>query len=107
MTDGINIIAPPKKRINLAGEIVEISFIPARIDLEFQRLTEECKAGKMGDFEGLNKMIDLLLSVCKSNPAITKDWVLDNISFDMITDFFVAAKGKSTQESSEAQSGKN
>jgi hypothetical protein len=105
--DGINIIMPPKKRIMLADEMIEISFIPARVDLEFQRINEECAAGRMGDFEGLNKMIDLILSICKSNPVITKDWILDNVSFDMITEFFIAAKGKSIPEKNESKSGKN
>jgi len=105
--DGINIIAPPMKRINFLGEIVEIAFVPARIDIEFNRVIEECKAGKLGDYEGLTQLSNLILKLCKSNPNITYDWLLDNASFDMMTDFFKAAKGAKNEKEPEKSSGKN
>jgi hypothetical protein len=107
---GVNIIAPPTKKINFVGEIVEIKFVPARIDLEFNRVVDESKTGRMSDYEGFNIMTDLILSICKSNPNITKDWLLENTSYDMMMEFFLAAKGKTKAEAEgkvQETSGKN
>ena len=105
--DGISIIAPPKRKINFVGEIVEISFVPARTDIEFHRIISECNAEKMDDYTGFNAVADLVLSICTSNPAITKDWLIDNTSFDMMIDFFAAAKGKTPKKAGESSGKKS
>lgn len=110
MTD-IKIITPPVKRINLGGEIVEVAFIPARISLEAAQISEGMSKGSISEYEGSDKLIDLIEKICqKSNPIITREWLLDNTSLPMLLEFMDFAIGggedavKTTQK---GKSGKN
>jgi hypothetical protein len=101
---GIEIIAPPKRRINLNGEIIEVSFIKSKITLEALRIQGEVEKGTLGEYDGTNQLIDLALEICTSNPNITKDWFLENTSMEMVMALFEAAgnnKNKQVTQSGE------
>lgn len=109
--DNIDIISPPVKKINFNGEIIEISFIPLRISLEAMKITDEIGKENVGASDGFEKLIAITVNICsKSNPRITRDWLLDNSDGDMLVEFLTAAVSggkKAAQEVNSGKSGKN
>lgn len=81
--------------------------IKSRVQLAAMKLNSDISKGTISEFEGMDQMIDLTLEICKSNPGITKDWLLDNTSMDMLTQFFEAAGSAGNKEESSGEPGKN
>lgn len=85
-----DILAPPKRLARIGGEIVDVSFIPTRIALEIMSL---------GDFdetsfsaEIFDKVVDVTVKICqRSNPKITREWIIDNIEPMTLMKFLVYA----------------
>lgn len=110
MMSGMEIINPPSRKINFNGEIVEISFIPMRVSLDAMRISEAMESGGITAREGFEQMIDITVKICsKSNPTITRDWLLDNSDGAMLISFLDAAVtgGKKESDVKVSKSGKN
>jgi len=108
--ESMDIINPPVKRINFCGEVVEIAFIPMRLSLDAIRISDDVKKGKLSEYEGTESMIDFVVKLCgKSNTNITRDWLLDNASSDMLIQFMETAIGGVKGETGKGKSntGKN
>jgi hypothetical protein len=105
--EGVDVLNPTKKQINFNGEIVEIAFIPTRISLEALKANDDIRKGLLTEYEGFEKIIDLTLKVCKSNPNITKDWLYDNTSIEMLMNFFEVAGNGGKTKASEGEPAKN
>jgi hypothetical protein len=108
--ESMDIINPPVKRINFNGEIVEISFVPMRLSLDAIKISDDVKNGKLSDYEGTEAMIEFVVKLCgKSNTNITRDWLLDNASSDMLLQFMetVSGGGKGESGKSKDKNGKN
>lgn len=103
----IEIVAPKKKKINFCGEIVEIAFVPSKVTIETARISDALNRGEISEYEGLMGIIDNVLSVCKSNPNITADWLMENTSFEMQVDFIAAASGNKNKGSGSTDAEKN
>ena len=92
--ESMDIINPPVKRINFCGEVIEIAFIPMRLSLDAIKISDDVKKEKLSEYEGTEAMIDFVVKLCgKSNENITRDWLLDNASSDMLLQFMETAIG--------------
>jgi hypothetical protein len=81
--------------------------IKSRVQLAAMKLNSDIQAGNISEFEGMDQMIDLVLEICKGNPEISKDWLLDNTSIDMLTAFFEAAGTTGNKGEPPGEPGKN
>jgi hypothetical protein len=59
------------------------------------------------EYDGFVKIIELVLKVCKSNPNITQDWLLDNTSIEMLMTFFEVAGNSKKSSTAEGEPAKN
>jgi len=86
--EGMKVINPTAKKINLGGEIVEVAFVPAKVTLDAAKISDGMKKGTMSEYEGSEQMLIMVENICKkSNPAITRDWLLENTSMEMMLEF--------------------
>jgi hypothetical protein len=84
----MKIINPTAKKINFGGEIVEVAFVPAKVTLDAAKVSDGMKNGTMSEYEGSEQMLVMIETICKkSNPLITRDWLLENASMQMMTEF--------------------
>jgi len=94
--DDIKIINPAVKKINLGGANVEVAFVPAKVTLDAAQISEGIKNGTMSEYDGSDKLVNMIESICKkSNPGITRDWLLENTSMDMMMEFLEYVTGGS------------
>ena len=106
----MDIINPPAKRINFCGEAVEIAFVPMGLSLDAMKISDDMKKGKTSEIEGTEKMINFVVELCgKSNPDITREWLLKNTSSDTLIQFLETAIGSRKGEAGKAKGkdGKN
>jgi len=95
--DGMKIINPKAKKIDLGGEIVEVAFVPAKVTLEAAKVSDGMKNGTMSEYEGSEQILVMIENICKkSNPLITRDWLLENTSMQMMTEFMEYVVGRSS-----------
>jgi hypothetical protein len=122
MSEGIlnqfEILEPPKRTATLRGEVVDLSFIPARSTLKFVDFSKKYNVKKLegiteGSFDPgmMEDILELVGTICQSsNPKITKDWLYDNLSIvDLVKfiQFVFAGMTRLKPEEGEGEDGKN
>ena len=78
-------IIPPKRLAKIGGEDVDVSIFSTRATLKLIEMTDTPeKLEQLENCQNIDGFVDVVATACqRSNPVITKDWLLDNI--DMIT----------------------
>jgi hypothetical protein len=72
----------------MSGEVIDISFIPAQTTLEAAKISNEFSDGKITMDEMFSRMIGVIVDVSEgSNPKVTTEWVLKNVSVKKMTRF--------------------
>lgn len=89
------ILEPPVRIATILGETVELTKIHARATLKFIDFSKKHDIKKLEnvtedtlDMDVIEDMIEIVALICKkSNPKITKDWLLDNLAIDDLLKF--------------------
>lgn len=111
------ILAPPKRTAVILGEEIDISLIPAKTSFGFIKFSQKYDVKKIEgmteesfDPKMIEDMLDMMCQIWQeSNPKITKDWLLSNLSIVDLMRFvqFVFAGMVKTRTEEEGSDGKN
>ena len=115
--DHIEIIAPATRTATIMGETVDLSFISTRVSFKFIEFSKKYDSGKLDkmtedsfDPQMLEDMMGIIGAICeKSNPVVTKDWLLDNVPLADLMKFiqFVFAGISKLKSEPGGEDGKN
>ena len=98
-----------ERKIQVGGEIADVSKIPSRVMLE---LMEASETGEISEDNpnSFKRTLELIEKVCKpSNPKITQDFLLDNTDFETLIELiqYVMEPVQQKQEEMQGTEGKN
>lgn len=80
----------PQKRIaRIAGEEVDVSVFSTRATLKLIELTSSPeKQAALESGQGIEDLLEVVAIACqRSNPKITKDWLIDNVDMFTLVEF--------------------
>jgi len=81
-------VAPEKRLARIAGKVIDVTMIPAKLSLELARFSDQAERGELDNETTLNRMFDLVSEVCQvSDPDVTTEWLLESTSFEQLFDF--------------------
>ena len=113
-----DILAPPKRIARIGGEEIDVSFVPARVALQFIGFSKKydvktLETGTAGNFDPcmIEDMLGIIEGICKrSSEKITAEWLLNNVDISVLMQFiqyvFAGIKKTDTEEST-GENGKN
>jgi hypothetical protein len=114
-----DILSPQKRTAKIGGEEIDVSIIPAIVALQFISFSKKHDVSKLdsgtsGNIETdtLVDMIEIVAVLCqRSNPKITKDWLLNNVDIKVLLPFvqyvFEGIKTENGTEGQGVSEGKN
>lgn len=80
----------PQKRIaRIAGEEVDVSVFSTRATLKLIELTSSPeKQAALESGQGIEDLLEVVAIACqRSNPKVTKDWLIDNVDMFTLVEF--------------------
>ncbi|MDG6245099.1 MAG: hypothetical protein QCH31_12060 [Methanolobus sp.] len=82
-------IVPQKRIARIAGEEVDVSVFSTRATLKLIELTSSPdKQTALESGEGIEDLLEVVAIACqRSNPKITKDWLIDNVDLFTLVEF--------------------
>lgn len=117
LLENFEILEPPKRTATLLGEVVDVSIIPTRVALKFIGFSKKHDVKKLEgmtensfDESMIEDMMEIVATICqRSNPKITKNWLLDNIGITDLMKFiqFAFAGLSKVKGESGGEDGKN
>lgn len=106
--EDLDILDPPKKLVKIAGETIDVSFIPSRVTIEATRISTAFDKKQISVDEMFERMVGIIVKIgSKSNPKITSDWVLDNLSIQKVTKLMEVIVSDTGESKKEDDTGKN
>jgi len=103
--EDLDILDPPKKVVKMAGELIDISFLPSKVTLSVMKISADFDKKKITTAEMFEKMIEIIAQLStKSNAKITEDWLYENVSVEKITNFLhlLVSSGENVANGTEA-----
>jgi hypothetical protein len=102
-------IVPQKRIARIAGEEVDVSVFSTRATLKLIELTSSPeKQAALESGQGIEDLLEVVAIACqRSNPKVTKDWLIDNVDMFTLVEFAqfvmepVTARLKAMQEAKE------
>jgi len=86
--EDLDLLDPPERFVKMAGEVIDISFIPSELTLKAAKISNMFEKGSMSMDEMFTQMIDVIVTISQgSNPNVTAEWILKNVSVAKITRF--------------------
>ncbi len=98
LTRSFEVLEPPKRTATLLDQEIDLTIIPARTSLKFVSFSKKYGNSKLDnikdevglDEEMLSEMLDIIGEITtRSNPTVTKDWLLENLQLADLTRFMV------------------
>ncbi|MDP2217404.1 MAG: hypothetical protein Q8J68_08970 [Methanolobus sp.] len=82
-------IVPQKRVARIAGEEVDVSVFSTRATLRLIELTSSPeKEAALESGQGIEDLLEVIAIACqRSNPKVTKDWLIDNVDMFTLVEF--------------------
>jgi len=82
-------VVPQKRIVRIAGEEVDVSIFSTRATLKLIELTSSPeKQATLESGQGIEDLLGVVALACqRSNPKITKDWLIDNVDMFTLVEF--------------------
>jgi hypothetical protein len=95
LTKSFEILEPPKRTAKLLDQEVDVTVIPAITAFKFVQFSKKYGNSKLDDIAGagidedmLNEIMVIIGDITsRSNPKVTKEWLLENLSMPDLTRF--------------------
>jgi len=79
-------IVRPVRKAKLSGEIIDLSKLPTLVTIRIAKAQRD-KKKLSEDPNSFEKTIETIAIACKSNPKVTKDWLIENTDLEQLLDF--------------------
>lgn len=82
-------IVPQKRIARISGEEVDVSVFSTRATLKLIELTSSPeKQAALESGQGIEDLLEVVAIACqRSNPKVTKDWLIDNVDMFTLVEF--------------------
>ena len=79
-------IVRPARKAKLSGEIIDLSKLPTLVTIRIAKAQRD-KKKLSEDPNSFEETIETIAIACKSNPKVTKDWLIENTDLEQLLDF--------------------
>ena len=82
-------VVPQKRIARISGEEVDVSVFSTRATLKLIELTSSPeKQAALESGQGIEDLLEVVAIACqRSNPKVTKDWLIDNVDMFTLVEF--------------------